>query len=52
MEEKAAGDDDDDEGGLFDEEEMEKGDEFMAVLPWLGAIKEPSNYPGPPPGYD
>lgn len=33
-------------GGLFEEEEVEAGDEFMAVKPWLGAIKAPSDYLG------
>ena len=27
--------------GMFQEEEMGEGDQFMAVLPWLGAIKFP-----------
>lgn len=39
---------DEEEGnsGLFAEEEVEGGDEFMAVKPWLGAIKAPSDYLG------
>lgn len=32
--------------GLFVEEEVDVGDEFMAVKPWLGAIKAPSDYLG------
>lgn len=42
LEEKNDGDD------LFALEDAEEGVEFMAVKPWLGAIKEPSN----PPKYD
>jgi microtubule-associated protein-like 6 len=32
---------------IFDKEKFDKGDQFMAVKPWMGAIKEPS-----PPFYD
>lgn len=32
--------------GLFAEEEVEAGDEFMAVKPWMGALKAPSDYLG------
>ena len=28
----------------FEVEEMEAGDEFMAVKPWLGAMKEPTGF--------
>ncbi|EGR31701.1 hypothetical protein IMG5_103450 [Ichthyophthirius multifiliis] len=35
---------DEDTDDIFGKEEIEKGDEFMAIKPWLGAIKEPSNY--------
>lgn len=33
-------------GDIQDEFEVEidRGDEFMAVKPWLGAIKEPSDF--------
>ena len=36
-------DDDEDDGG-FEIEEMEAGDEFMAVKPWLGAMKAPTGF--------
>lgn len=35
------------EDPLFTEEEDGKGDEFMAVKPWLGALKEPTGYKNP-----
>jgi len=34
---------------LFEIGEVGHGDEFMAVLPWKGAIKEPLNHPKPNP---
>jgi len=40
-----AGDEEEDlDDGGFEIEEMEAGDEFMAVKPWLGAMKAPSNF--------
>ena len=30
---------------IFEVEDVGHGDEFMAVLPWKGAIKEPKNHP-------
>ena len=38
-----------DPGGMFELEDVGQGDEFMAVLPWKGAIKEPTNHPPPNP---
>jgi WD40 repeat protein len=32
------------QGGLFVSEEVSGGDQFMAVKPWEGAVKPPSNY--------
>lgn len=40
------------EGGMFKEEVVAPGDEFMAVKPWLGAIKAPSGYTKPAPNHD
>ncbi len=31
--------------GLFEEVDAGTGDQFMAVKPWIGAIKEPSSHP-------
>ena len=35
-----------DDGGLYriKEEEVAKGDQFMAVKPWLGAMQPPTGY--------
>jgi hypothetical protein len=30
---------------FFEEEDAGQGDQFMAVKPWIGAIKEPVNHP-------
>lgn len=35
---------DDDLENLFEIEEMEAGDEFMATKPWLGAMVAPTNF--------
>ena len=40
------------EGGLFQEEIITGGDEFMAIKPWLGAIKQPSDFGKPQRNYD
>lgn len=34
------------EDGLFDEEEIKGGDQFMAIKPWEGTVRNsvPSNY--------
>ena len=29
----------------FEAEEAAEGDQFMAVKPWIGAVKEPDNHP-------
>ena len=34
---------------IFEVAEVGQGDEFMAVLPWKGAIKEPTSHPKPNP---
>lgn len=31
-----------DPNDIFDSEKLDEGDQFMAVKPWMGAIKEPS----------
>jgi len=38
---------DGDEGDFFEfeAEEVAEGDQFMAVKPWIGAVKEPDNHP-------
>lgn len=35
------------EGDFFEVEEAGEGEQFMAVKPWIGAIKEPANHPPP-----
>ena len=50
IEEYEAGDNDqDNDAFLFEEEEVKEGEEFMAVKPWIGAVKEPDNHPEPNP---
>ena len=36
---------DDEAMQMFEVADVGHGDEFMAVLPWKGAIKEPTNHP-------
>lgn len=38
--------------GMFAVEQVDEGDQFMAVKPWLGAIKAPENFTKLPPGQD
>ena len=35
------------DAGLFEEVDAGQGEQFMAVKPWIGAIKEPLNHPPP-----
>lgn len=37
---------------MFEMEEVDEGDQFMAVKPWIGAIKAPSDFTKPPSGLD
>ena len=32
---------------MFEQEEIEAGDEFMAVKPWMGAMKAPTGFKDP-----
>eukprot|EP01017_Pseudomicrothorax_dubius_P042573 TRINITY_DN6973_c0_g1_i5.p1 TRINITY_DN6973_c0_g1~~TRINITY_DN6973_c0_g1_i5.p1 ORF type:complete len:396 (-),score=106.64 TRINITY_DN6973_c0_g1_i5:60-1247(-) len=41
-----------DEDSLFEVEDTKHGDEFMAVKPWLGAIKQPSDFKTSPPNQE
>jgi len=34
-----------DGAGMFEEVDAGQGDQFMAVKPWIGAVKEPSSHP-------
>jgi len=50
-EEKDYGNEDDDsnfDGYGFEECEAEEGDEFLAVKPWIGQMKEPTGFTKPP----
>jgi len=38
-----------DGAGLFEQVDAGTGDQFMAVKPWIGAVKEPSSHPPPNP---